>query len=164
MRPEARATGPTLATGTSRAFTLIEVLVVIAIMGIVVALAVPNLFPSDVEAGRRETGHLALALERARDAAWFGGRPTAVSFEERRMREWRFADSGWQSDPQRDEKLDADARVTAVSVDGQPLASGERLVFLPDGIGIPFRVALDVRGLPWAVEGDAAGAVTVAGR
>ena len=133
-------------------------------MGIVVALAAPNLFPSDVEAGRRESGRLALALERARDAAWFGGRPTAVSFEDRRMREWRYAGGAWRSEADRDEKLEAAARVTAVSVDGQPLKPGERLVFLPDGIGIPFRVALDVRGLPWAVEGDAAGAVSVADR
>lgn len=154
---------PTSATGTE-AFTLVEVLVVIAIMGIVVALAVPNLFPSDVEAGRRASGDLALALERARDSAWFGGRPTAVSFEAGALREWRFADQGWQRDPQHDDKLDAGARVTSVAVDGQPLAAGERLVFLPDGIGVPFRVALEVRGLPWAIEGDAAGAVSVADR
>lgn len=133
-------------------------------MGILVALAAPNLFPSDIEAGRRESGRLALALERARDAAWFGGRPTAVTFETGRMREWRFAGDAWRSEPDRDEKLEAAARVTAVSVDGQLLEPGARLVFLPDGIGIPFRIALDVRGLPWAIEGDAAGAVSVADR
>jgi hypothetical protein len=32
---------------------------------------------------------------------------------------------------------------------------------MPDGMGIPFRVALDVRGLAWAIEGDAAGAITL---
>ncbi len=133
-------------------------------MGIVTALAAPNLFPSDVEAGRRESGRLALALERARDAAWFGGRPTAVTFEQGRMRAWRFIGGAWRNEPDRGEKLEAAARVTAVSVDGQPLKPGERLIFLPDGIGIPFRIALDVRGLPWAVEGDAAGAVSVAGQ
>ena len=30
--------------------------------------------------------------------------------------------------------------------------------------GIPFRVALEVRGLPWGVEGDAAGAVALVER
>ena len=133
-----------------------------AIMGIVVALAAVNLFPGDVEVGRRESGRLALALERARDAAWFGGRPTAVSFDDGGVHEWRFAANAWHAEPDRDRALAEAARVTAVYVDGQPLKAGERLVFLPDGIGIPFRVALEVRGLPWAVEGDAAGAVAVA--
>ena len=135
-----------------------------AIVGIVIALAAVNFFPGDVEAGRRESGHVALALERARDAAWFGGRPTGVTFDDGRLREWRYASQAWHAEPGRDEPLEAAARVTGIYVDGQPLKAGERLVFLPDGIGIPFRVALDVRGLPWAVEGDAAGAVAVSGR
>lgn len=133
----------------------------VAIIGVVLALASVNFFPGDVEAGRRESGRLALALERARDAAWFGGRPTGVTFDDGRLREWRYASRRWQPLADRDEPLEAAARVTGVYVDGQPLKAGERLVFLPDGIGIPFRVALEVRGLPWAIEGDAAGAVAV---
>ena len=134
---------------------------VVAIMGIVVALAAVNLFPGDIEVGRRESGRLALALEHARDAAWFGGRPTAVTFDAGRMLAWRLATDRWSEDAARDEALGSDSRVTSVYVDGQPLKDGERLVFLPDGLGIPFRVALEVRGLPWAIEGDAAGAVAV---
>ena len=133
----------------------------VAITGIVIALASVNLFPGDVEVGRRESGRLALALERARDLAWFGGRPTAVTFEEGRMREWRLAADAWRADTAHDEPIASEARVTALFVDGESLKPGERLVFLPDGLGIPFRVALEVRGLPWAIEGDAAGAVAV---
>lgn len=135
-----------------------------AIMGIVVALAAVNLFPGDVEVGRRESARLALAIEHARDAAWFGGRPTAVTFDDGRAREWRLAGDRWQTDAARESVLEDAARVTAVYVEGQPLQPGERLVFLPDGLGIPFRVALEVRGLPWAIEGDAAGAVAVVDR
>ena len=122
-----------------------------------------NLLPGDVEVGRRESARLALAIEHARDAAWFGGHATAVSFDDSRMREWRLTRDKWEADAARESPLDA-ARVTAVSVEGQPLQAGDRLVFLPDGLGVPFRVGLDVRGLPWAIEGDAAGAVTVVGQ
>jgi len=145
----------------SRAFTLIEVLVVVAITGIIIALAAPNLFPSDAEIARRESGTLALAIEGTRDAAWFGGRPMSVTIEEGAVRAWRYNGSEWRADARRDQLLDPSVRVTAIYVDGQPLKRGDRLVFMPDGLGIPFRVALDVRGLAWAIEGDAAGAITL---
>jgi len=35
---------------------------------------------------------------------------------------------------------------------------------LPDylrGLGVPFRIAIEVRGHPWAVQGDTAGAITM---
>jgi len=136
-------------------------MVVVAIIGIVVAVAAVNLFPSDAQVARRESGMVALAIEHARDAAWLGGRPTAVTFEEGRLREWRLSGGKWQADSQRDRPLAGGTRVTGLYVDGQQLKAGDRLVFLPDGLGIPFLVALEVRGLPWAVEGDAAGAVSL---
>jgi type II secretory pathway pseudopilin PulG len=137
------------------------VLVVVAIAGILVALAAVNLFPSDVQVARREAGNVALAIEHARDAAWFGGRPTAVTFGDGRLREWRYSGRSWEPDATRDRALADALRVTGLFVDGAPLPASERLVFMPDGLGVPFRVAIDVRGMGWAVEGDAAGAVTL---
>jgi general secretion pathway protein H len=151
------------ATGI-KGFTLIEVLVVVAITGIILAVAAVNLLPSDAQVARRESGMVALAIERARDTAWFGGRPTAISFDEGRMREWRLAGESWQPDPARDRAIADDLRITGLFVDGQRLESGDRLVFLSDGLGIPFRVTMDVRGLTWAVEGDAAGSITLVER
>lgn len=150
------------ATGI-RGFTLIEVLVVVAITGIILAVAGVNLFPSDAEVARRESGLVALALERARDTAWFGGRPTAITFDAGRMREWRLAGDAWQLDPSRDRALSGEVRITGLFVDGQRLDPRDRLVFFADGLGVPFRVALEVRGLPWAVEGDAAGSIALTG-
>jgi hypothetical protein len=135
--------------------------VVVAITGIILAVASVNLFPSDAQVARRESGILALAIESSRDAAWFGGRPTAVTFDDGRLRAWRLTGDAWQPDPARDSKLEGSMRITALYVDGTPLKANERLVFFPDGLGVPFRVALEVRGLAWAIEGDTAGSVTL---
>src|SRR5688572_33304242 len=77
-------------------FTLVEILVVVAIAGLLVTLAVVNLFPSDAQLSRRDAAAVAMSVEHARDAAWFGGRPTAITFSEGRTREWRFDGRGWQ--------------------------------------------------------------------
>ena len=132
----------------------------VAVVGIVVAVAAVNLVPSDAQVARRESGMVALAVEHARDRAWFGGRPTSITFEDGLVREWRLAGDAWQLDAGRDRALAPGSRVTAIHVDGQPFKPDTRLVFLADGLGVPFRIALEVRGLAWAVEGDAAGAVS----
>ena len=131
---------------------------VVAITGIVLAVAAVNLFPDERQASRRQSGQLALAIERSRDAAWFGGLPTAVTFDDGLMHAWRLKGNEWQADAEHDERL-AGLRVTSVYVDGQPLQPGSRLLFLPDGFGTPFRISLEAQGIAWAIEGDAAGAV-----
>ena len=147
-----------------RAFTLVELLVVVAIIGLVVAVAAVNLMPGDREVGRRETARLALAIENARDTAWFGGRPVALTFDEAKVRRLARVGNAWRPDASRDTALPGGVRIAAVSVNGQPLAPGEGLLFMPDGLDEPFRVALEVRGLAWAVDGDAAGTITVVER
>jgi general secretion pathway protein H len=145
-------------------FTLVEILVVVAIVGIVLAVAAPNLFPSDAEMARREGANVALALERARDEAWFGGRPVAVTFDSGMLREWRLAGDHWQADDDHATRLSPELAIERVNVDGQDLKPGERLLFLADGLGSPFSLQLRLRGIGWAVEGDAAGAITLAPR
>jgi len=136
-------------------------MVVVAIAGIIVTLAAVNLFPSDLQIARREAGMVALAVEHARDAAWFGGRPTSITLSGGRVREWRLATDQWKSDEARSRTLETSVRVDSLFVDGERLKPDDRLVFLPDGLATPFRIALEVRGTPWAIEGDAAGAVTL---
>jgi general secretion pathway protein H len=148
----------------SAGFTLVEILVVVAIIGLVVAVASVNLMPGDREVGRRESARLALAIEGARDSAWFGGRPVAIVFDEGRLRRLMRSGNAWRADPARDTPLGDDVRVARVIVNGRALAPGDGLVFLPDGLDEPFRVALDVRGLGWAVDGDAAGTIRVVER
>ncbi|HYC37628.1 MAG TPA: GspH/FimT family pseudopilin [Usitatibacter sp.] len=140
-------------------FTLIEILVVVAIVGIVLVVATVNLMPDQAQLARRDAAQLALDIEQAREAAWFGGLPTAVSLADGRLRRWRFAGTTWESEASKDRPLEGDTRVMSLHVDGEALSPAERLVFMPDGLGTPFRVALELRGHRWAIEGDAAGAV-----
>lgn len=133
---------------------------VVAIAGALIAVAAIDLFPSDRQIARREASDMALALERARDRAWFGGRPMAITLNDGRLREWRLATDSWAG--QSEQPLPSDLRVNTVYVDGQPIdTTKDKLLFLPDGFGLPFRIALDIRGQAWGIESDAAGAVTV---
>jgi len=135
--------------------------VVVAIVGIVLAVVAPNLFPTDAEMARREAANVALALERARDEAWFGGRATGVSFERGQLREWHYTGDRWVPDDSHATSLSSELDVERVSVEGQELKPGERLLFIADGLGSPFAVTLRLRGIGWDVEGDAAGAITL---
>ena len=138
---------------------------VVAIAGIVLAVAAVNLFPGDEEIARRETAMLALDIEAARDAAWFGGRPAAISLADGHVRTLGLGpDRTWAPIPGRERRLPDTLQIASLAIDGRPVDAREVIVFLPDGLGIPFRVALTVRGLPGAIEGDAAGAVRAVAR
>ena len=151
----------TSATGTE-GFTLVEILAVVAIVGILLVVASVNLFPSDEQLSRRDAAAVATAVERTRDTAWFGGVPMAISFEDSGVKPWKLEGNAWQPRADREGPL-PDVRILAVQVDGQPLEPGARLVFLADGLGTPFSVRLEARGRSWAIEGDAAGAVRLVG-
>jgi len=134
---------------------------VVAIVGIVLAVVAPNLFPTDAEMARREASNVALALERARDEAWFGGRATGVSFESGRLREWHYTGEAWAADDGHATALSPELAVDPITVEGEDLKPGQRLVFIADGLGSPFAVTLRLRGIGWDVSGDAAGAITL---
>jgi len=145
-------------------FTLIELLVVVAITGIVLAVAAVNLWPSDAEVARREVGYVALELEKTRDDAWFGGRPTALTFDQGRLRHWRLGvDRTWAAMPARDRVL-GEVAVIGLFVEGVPLSPSDRLVFLADGFAQPFRLELEVRSISRSIDGDAAGSMKLGGQ
>ena len=160
---------PTSATGIraalQRGFTLVELLAVIVIAGIVLALAAVNLMPSDAETARREASLLALDIERARDDAWFGGRPTAVLLADGRLQVLRIgAGREWQPVPGRGRSLPPELRVASLAIDGEAVGVREPLVFLPDGLGVPFRIGLAWREETRAISGDAAGSIRLEAR
>jgi general secretion pathway protein H len=145
-------------------FTLLEILVVVVIIAITAALALPALSVSPQEQLRAETARVAALLEAARDEAVFGGRAIAVvaadgriGFAERDRtdaRNWRAIAEG----PLRERTL-AEGFVASIA----RAADGEsRLVFLPAGVARP--LAIDVAGPAGTkrIGVDALGNVTIA--
>ena len=123
---------------------------VVAITGIIVALAVRE--PLSERCARSRGARprsVALAIENARDAAWFGGRP--IVGHVRRRAAARVALRG--DDVARRRRARPTRSTASVRVDRPSTWTAsrskpdDRLVFMPDGLGVPFRVALEVRGL-----------------
>ncbi len=147
-------------------FTLIEILVVTVVIGIALTLAVAQLIPDDRQAARRDVDRVAFALAQARDAAVLGGNAGAVSIDAGRIQHWRRSDAAgerWRLDAAAN---DADAapiasEVTGLTLAATPAATGERIVFLPEGVGVPFELRMAYRGLAGTVRGDALGNVTI---
>ena len=159
------ATGIEAAPGGARGFTLVELLVILVIAGVVLALAAVNLAPSDSETARREASLLALDIERARDDAWFGGRPTAVVLADNRLQVMRLGEGReWKPVSGRDRALPAGLQVASLAIDGENVNPREPLLFLPDGLGIPFRIGLAYRDEKPAITGDAGGSIRLEGR
>ena len=75
-----------------RAFTLIEIMIVVAIMGLIAAMSVPTIYQIAKKEGmRRAMSDLKDVCSNARAQAIFSGKPTSVMFH---PRERRFEVSG----------------------------------------------------------------------
>jgi general secretion pathway protein G len=134
----------------SSGFTLIEVLVVVAITGLIVALAVVNLMPSDREwrcarpPASRSPSRTPATPRGSADARSRSRSPRAAAPALARQR--------LAARSAREMRHGRDVRVAAVTVNGQrssPATAGVHARRLDE----PFRVALEVRGLAWAIEG-----------
>lgn len=159
--------GFAIAAFASAGFTLIEILVVVAIIGIATALAAANLFPSDEEKLRHESERLLAVLQLARDEASLGGRVIAVRLEgnelqflERDMSDpgqWRASAAEGLASRTLPDGYTATLRVggaRAADTAGKPQAV---VVFLPIGIAAPFELTLDGPAGRRRIAGDAIG-------
>jgi type II secretion system protein H len=80
-------------------FTLLEVLVVVAVIALTAALVIPNLFPDERQAVDREAARLRDAMEHAALAAQWHGENLAWSADENGYRFWRYDSAAASSGP-----------------------------------------------------------------
>jgi general secretion pathway protein H len=140
-----------------RGFTLIEVLAVLAIIGIAIALAQVRFARSPAQALEHEAQRLALLLELARDEAMTQG--CTVAWIARRDSHWiecRRAPGGYAAHP-----WEHGVALERVSIAGVPVSRESPLLFTPSGVNAPFELMLALEGNRVHVTGDALGRVQV---
>ncbi len=145
-------------------FTLIEVLVVVAIIVIVVGLVGVQLMRGPADLVKEESEHLALLLRAAREEAILQGRVFAFSAERESYRFLRLERNGrlkatGSDDLLRPQRLPAGIVIEALQIEGAGDAARDGLVFQPSGELPAFRVVIAGTGARWGVVGAPDGTI-----
>ena len=148
-------------------FTLIEVLVVVAVIAIAAAFVVANIEGDDRRAAEREAARLAGALEHAASLAQWRSETLGFSADGSGYRFWRRgADNRWTA-LRNDEVLAARTlpaawSVTPIYYAGTPVPADVIFPFRPSGRNEPYALALASPSWTLVVAGDPLNRVQVA--
>ena len=150
-----------------RGFTLIEVLVVVAVIAIAAGFVVVNLDGDGRRTAEREAARLAGSLEHAAALAQWRNETLGFSADGPGYRFWRRGpDNRWSA--LRDEEvlapraLPAQWTVAAISYAGAPVAAGVIFPFRPSGRNEPYALALFSPAWTLVVAGDPLNRVQIA--
>lgn len=135
-------------------FTLIEIMIVVVIIGIALALVVPNLFPDERERVRQESERLLTLFERVRDESAMTGKTIAVELKDNTLafyeRDPRSLDVKWLPlETLGTDKLAARplakgvvGDITVASLNNAPNNTEAIPTFQPAGVAAPFSLRL----------------------
>lgn len=146
-------------------FTLIEMLVVLAIMGLLVGLVSTITRPDDRAVLRTEAERLAQLLDLAAVESRLTGKPLAWTSDGLDYRFWRFQeDTGWSeirdSDPLRARRLPQGITIAGLQVEAmRPQVM--RLEFSPYGSMFSFSIEMSLGAERCAIAGSPVGDVRV---
>lgn len=147
----------------ARGFTLMEILVVIAIVGIMLTLIRVNLSSDPLRILNNETEFIARLIEAARDEAITRGQPLAWSVKDGAIVFWqrdREKPDRWVDlvdNDVRPQKLDAELVDLKIAESGADLDS--LLILTPDGVQPSFEARFRVGEYQAAVVGDVLGQI-----
>ena len=148
-------------------FTLIEVLVVVAVIGIAAAFVVVNVTGDDRRAAEREAARLAGALEHAAALAQWRSQTFGFSADGSGYRFWRRGgDNRWTAVRDEDilapRALPAQWTIAPVSYAGAPVNADVIFPFRPSGRNEPYTLALFSPSWTFVVVADPLNRVQVA--
>jgi general secretion pathway protein H len=140
-----------------RGYTLIEILAVLAVIGVIVALAQVRFARDPAQTLEAEARRVALVLELARDEAMMRGCTVAwIARSDSHRIECRRTQTGDAARP-----WAYGVALERVSIAGVPVSRESPLLFTPSGINAPFALMLALEGNRVTVAGDALGRVSV---
>jgi len=146
-------------------FSLVEILVVVVVMGIALALAIPNLVPNEREALRHECERLVATLEAARDEAALGGRALSLRIKDSRLefleRDPHAVTPLWRAATIEGVRAGPLPEGMTLALDPGAAAVRESITFLPVGIVQPFEMRLSSAHAQGLIRGDALGNISL---